>query len=296
MKTFEKKTTGIITAVELKNPGVRVVYWLIFAFLLLISLVCLFPPLWIFMSSFKDIKEFVSTPPTIIPRSFQPEKLATVWKTLEFGRYYLNTFVLAAGDLVFCVVSNGLMGYVLSRLKPRGSTVILTLILWTMMLPTSISTVPLFMTFIDFPILHVNLVDSYLPMWMMAGANAFNILLFKSFFDSIPISYIEAARLDGCTNLGIFGRIILPLSKPIIMVITIFTVTGAWDNFFWPYMVLKKTSMQTVAVEIYKLKVAGMAVDEFMIVLLLSIIPPSIIFLIFQKSIMSGVNLGGIKG
>ncbi|MEG2670553.1 MAG: ABC transporter permease subunit, partial [Oscillospiraceae bacterium] len=153
-----------------------------------------------------------------------------------------------------------------------------------------------FMTFIDFPIFHVNLINTYLPMWMMAGANAFYIMLFKSFFDSIPISYIEAARLDGCSNLGIFTRIILPLSKPLIMVIAIFSFNGAWENFFWPYLVLKDTNIQTVAVEIFKLKVSGIAIDEFMVVLLFSIAPPAIIFIFLQKYIMTGFTLGGIKG
>lgn len=296
MKSFEKKDSGVITANDLKSVHVKIVYWIMFGILAVISLVCLLPPLWVFVSSFKDIKEFVSNPPTIIPRSFQPEKLGAVWEKLNFMKYYLNTFILAAGDLIFCVVANGLMGYVLSRLKPKGTSMIMTLILWTMMLPTSLSTVPLFMTFIDFPIIHVNLIDTYLPMWLMAGANAFYIMLFKSFFDAIPISYIEAARLDGCSNLGIFGKIILPLSKPLLMVISIFSFNASWENFFWPYLVLKDTNMQTVAVEIYKLKVGGIAFDEFMIVLLFSIAPPVIIFIFLQKYIMTGFTLGGIKG
>ncbi|MEG1441745.1 MAG: carbohydrate ABC transporter permease, partial [Oscillospiraceae bacterium] len=118
MKCFQKKDSGVITSTDLKSVHVKIAYWVMFGVLILISIVCLFPPLWVFMSSFKDLKEFVSSPPTIIPRSFQPEKLAIVWEKLNFMKYYLNTFILAIGDLVFCVVANGLMGYVLSRIKP----------------------------------------------------------------------------------------------------------------------------------------------------------------------------------
>lgn len=279
---------------DFKSKSAKIGYVCMAAALLIIGAICVFPPLWIFMSAFKNIKEFLAIPPTIFPHTFEPEKLPMVWNRLHFGRYYLNSFMLAAGDLAFCIVSNGLAGYVLSRLKPRGTKVFMFLILWTMMLPTTTSTVPLFMTFIDVPYLHLNLSDTFWPMWLMSGANAFNVLLFKNFFDSIPMSYLEAARLDGCSNLGIFGRIILPLSKPILIVVSIFSFNGSWENFFWPYLVLKDKSNMTVAVQVFQLK--SLPVDEYMIILLLSIIPPAIIFCIFQKYIMGGINLGGVKG
>ena len=165
---------------------------------------------------------------------------------------------MALGELVFCILSNGIAGYVISRLKPKGSALFFTIILWTMMLPSSISMVPLFMTFMDFPYLHVDLLNSYIPMWLMAGANAFYVLLFKNFFDTIPMSYVEAARIDGCSDVGIFARIILPLSKPILMVVTIFSINGSWESFFWPYLVIREKQLDTVAVQLFKMKNAGL--------------------------------------
>ena len=157
--------------------------------------------------------------------------------------------------------------------------------------------VPLYMTFVDMPLIHTNLTGSYMPIWMMAGANAFNVFLFRNFFNGIPIDYVEAASLDGCSNLGIFLKIILPLSKPIIMVVTIFTVVGAWGNFMWPYLILSNTTFEPVSVMLYKLSSAGnMSADKYLIVLMLSIIPMIVVYAIFSKQIMGGVDIGGIKG
>ena len=296
MNSFEKKHTGLLSSLDLKSGRVQLGYWIMFAILVMMSAVCIFPPFWIFVSSFKDIKEFLSVPPTIIPQSFHPEKLPKVWGKLNFQRYYLNSLYSTLGVWFFSITVNGLTGYVLSRLKPRGSRFVFTLILWTLMLPTSISLVPLFKTFIDFTFLHINLTNTYLPMWFIAGANAFNVLLFKSFFDSIPITYLEAARIDGCGSFGIFFKIIVPLSMPILMVVSIFSITGAWEDFFWPYMVLKNPQMYTVAVAIYQINRSVIQIDEYMIVLFLSIIPPAVVFMLFQKQIMSGISVGGIKG
>ena len=135
-----------------------------------------------------------------------------------------------------------------------------------------------------------------MPMWLMKGANAFNVLLFKSFFDSISISYIEAARIDGCTDLGIFRRIILPLSRPVVATVAIFSFNTSWAEFLWPYLVLKSKTLYTVPVQIFRMKSAGFLMDQYVIVLLFAMIPSMIMFMLFQKQIMNGVSIGGIKG
>ena len=122
-------------------------------------------------------------------------------------------------------------------------------------------------------------------------------MLFKNFFNGIPISYIEAARIDGCTDFGIFGRIILPLSKPIIVVVAIFCVTGQWGNFMWPYLILGNTEKEPVAVMLYSINQFGaLKQNEYMLLLMVSIVPVFIVFAIFSKQIMGGVNMSGLKG
>ena len=298
MSRFANKRSGIINSMDLKRPQVRFLYWLIFFLLILLVLICVLPPLWVILSSMKDLKEFLQVPPTIIPKTFHPEKLAQVWKMLDFGKYYLNTLILAAGNVVFSITLNGLAGYVLSRLKPKGSTLVFTLMLWTLMLPNSVSMVPVFKNIVNVPLLHINLTDSYIPMWLMAGASAFNVMVFKSFFDGIPKSLIEAARLDGCSDLGIFFRIVVPLSIPVLMTMLILTVDGTWKNFFWPYLILRNQDMYTVMVKIFTMGGSGSnyTIDLQMIALTFSIIPPVILFLFFQRYIMEGFTLSGIKG
>lgn len=296
MKAFKTKETGLITSLDFKQRHVRIGYWVMFAAVFIIAIIFLFPAAWIILSSFKDVKEFLSTPPTLLPHSFHPEKLAEVWNKMNISRSYINTMIVACGDMFFAIVINGLAGYVISRLKPKGSSLFFLLVLWSMMLPTSVSLVPLFMTFLDFPVAHFSMMDTYIPMWIMKGANAFNVLLFKSFFDSISISYIEAARIDGCTDLGIFRRIILPLSKPVVVTVAIFTFNGSWAEFLWPYLILKTKDLYTVPVQIFRMKTAGFLMDQYVIVLLFAMIPTMIMFLLFQKQIMHGVSLGGIKG
>ena len=125
-----------------------------------------------------------------------------------------------------------------------------------------------------------------LPLWMMAGTNAFNIFLFRNFFNGISMSYIEAARLDGCSELSAFFRIILPLSKPIVAVVAIFSIIGSWGNFLWPYLVLDKGN-RTISVLLYELTTGTTVLknNELMLLLILAAIPPIIVYIIFSRQI-----------
>lgn len=298
MKKWSKKEKGAIMPIELKNTKTKVIYFINLSILVLIALVCILPVLWLVLTSFKTVKEIYAVPPTIFPKNFDIGKIGRVWKKVNFIKYYANSFLMCGGDILFDVAISGLAGYVLSRLRPRGIKGIQLIIFWTMMVPTTVCMVPLFKTFLDLPFLHKSLVDSYLPMWIMAGANTFNMLLFKSAFDSISKEYVEAAQIDGCSNLGIFVRIILPLSLPIIMVVMILDFTGAWGDFLYPYLLLQNKDLYPVSVKIYDLKVSGggLLIDEYMMILFFSVIPPIILFIFFQKQMMNGVSFSGIKG
>ena len=297
-KAKDAQSTGIISRFDMRSPYVRILYGFIWFCMILAVLVCFLPPIWVMTSALKDSREFFTVPATIIPRSWHPEKLWDTWKMLSFGKAYLNTATVLTGSLVVSLICNGMLGYVLSRLRPRGAKLVLSLVLWTLMLPQSVSQVPLFKNFLSLPLLGYNITESYLPMWILAGANAFYVLVFKSFFDGIPQSLIEAARLDGCNNLSIFFRIMMPLSKPVLMVIAIFTINASWSDFFWPYLVLgSRTELYTVMVKIfYMAGSTGYSEDIQVVALIFTIIPPVILFLFFQKYIMSGFTLSGIKG
>ena len=293
---FKNKEAGALSMVEMNRRSNQCLYWLIFAFLSMVVVVCLLPPIWIFISSFKSLNELLQVPPTLLPKKWDIRKLWEVWNKLNFGRYYLNTLILAMGSVVFSITFNGMAGYVLSCLKPKGSGLILSAILWTMLLPNTLSLVPLYKNMIDFPIFGWNLTDTYWPMWLCSGAGAFTILLFKSFFDGISKSLVEAAKLDGCGNIRLFTSIILPLSKPVIAVNAISTLNGVWGDFLLPYLIIQDPDKRTVMGRIYALsKDINFTQDEHLMSLVFAIIPPIIMFCFFQKQIMYGVNLGGVK-
>jgi multiple sugar transport system permease protein len=299
MKTKKIKDRDITSATletDLKNPSVKIVHILLTIIMLTISLSFIIPVLWVFVSAFKDTKEFLQMPPKILPKSFDLSKVGAVWEKTSLAKAYISTIYMMAGSLVVSLVSNGLAGYVLSRLKPKGSKTIIVAILWSMMLPSGLSMVPLFISFTkEIPLIGVNLLDSYLPLWLMSGASAFNVLLFKSFFDGIPKSYLEAARIDGCSETRIFTRIVMPLSKPVFMSVAIFVFTGGWGSFMWPYLLIKNENMMPIGVRTYILQPA-LPQDEYFMMLIFVIVPPIIFFCIFQKYLMDGVSLGGVKG
>lgn len=291
---FENKDFGIITKVETRYKGMKILYWIMFCILLLTAAICLIPTLWIFSSGLKDTREFYEM--TIIPRTFHPEKFIEIWKRFNFKMYYINSLIQAVGEWGFCIVFNGLTGYVLSRLKPRGGFLVMSLVLLLMMIPNTISMVPLYKTLVDFPIFHFSLLNTYWPLWLSAGANCFNILLFKNFFDTIPSSLIEAAQIDGYSNLRIFFKIVIPLSMPIIAVVSIFSFNASWNSFLWPYLVLTKENLKTVSIFLFCAQGAGYPADQYMIMLIFSMLPPIIIFIFMQKQILGGLSVGGVKG
>lgn len=296
LKTIEKKESGLFSSLDLKSAGYKTAYGIIVLLMLAVAVISVFPVLWVLMSAFKGLDEFLQVPPTIIPRSFHPEKIIKVWNEVSFGKYYVNSVILIIGDVIFSVVINGVAGYVLSRINPKGSRIVFVLIFWTMLIPKTANLIPLFMSFVQIPHTSINITNTYLPMWLMAGANAFNVLLFKNYFSNIPMAYIEAARIDGCSTLGIFARIIAPMSKPIIAVVTIFSVQAAWGQFFWPYLVISDQEKYPVSVILYKLQEADLSVDIYMMVMLFAILPVLVLFTLFSKYIVDGANMSGVKG
>ncbi len=298
MENAKSRKNRLINGMNLNKPAIRLLYRLMFLAAALLALICLFPPLWTILSGFKDLKEFLAAAPTILPHSFHPEKLWLVWNKYGFLKYYMNSVFMAAGDLLFSILFNALFGYALSKIKPKGTPLLVKILFWTVLMPNTVSMVPIYKNIIHFPLLHTSLINTFLPMWFMSGANAFFVLLFKGFFDGIPTSLIEAADLDGCGMAGIFARIMLPLSKPIIFVVAIFTLNGSWANFFWPYMTINELNMKTMMVRLFDLSlISRVTADIRMLAILLAMLPPAVIFLFLHRRIMDGgLNVSGIKG
>ncbi|WP_105615407.1 carbohydrate ABC transporter permease [Vallitalea okinawensis] len=286
---FENKNYGFISQIDLKQKRIQILYSFIMVFGFLIIILCIFPPLWVILSSLKDTKEFYGIPATIIPRSFNPEKLWIVWNSVGFTKYFINSLIVVFGSVVCAMLFNGMLAYAVSILKPKGSKVVFNLVVMSMMIPTTVSMMTLFKNIVD-----VKLLNSYIPLMLGVGANAYFCILYKQFFDAIPKSYIEAARIDGCSKLKIFTHIITPMSKAVNTVITIFALNAAWSDFLMPYLILRKENVKTVMVKLFSMSTFP---DDYIVVsLFFTIVPPVILFSIFQKNMINGIQLGGIKG
>ena len=148
---------------------------------------------------------------------------------------------------------------------------------------------------VNFPILHINLINTPWPLWIMAAGGPFTVIWFKGYFDTIPSSIVESAKLDGASNITIFMKIIMPIAKPIILTQAIMTFNSAWQDYFWPMILLKEKDVQTIMVRVLAMQ-GSLAVDEQMVMLTLVMIPPIIFFIIIQKHLVGNMNEGGVKG
>ena len=291
MFRVKSKENGIITYSDLKKPSVRFFYYVLFVVCILVTLIAIAPPVWVFLSSFKDIKEF-TLDPTLLPKSFDFSKFIKTWNDLKFVKYYINSFYSVAGSVVCAVVFNGLLAYAISILKPKGSKFIYALILGSLMVPATTSVVPLFIN-----LSKMGLNGTFYPLWLSIGANAFFIVLYKQFFDTLPTSVIEAARIDGCSNWKIFFKIVMPLSKPITMVIAMYAVNAAWSDFLLPYLLLNNSGHETIMVRLFQFRTSIKATDvEVLRAIVFAIIPPIILFSLFQKQITQSNTHSGVKG
>lgn len=296
MKAF-KNMCGALTVCEMKKPRYRILYWTMFAILLIFAVgICLFPVVWILLAGFKDANEIYAIPATLFPKHFHISKLGEVWTKLHIYEYYFNTTYMSLVSVVFTLVVSGLAGYVLAKVRPAGTRFINTVVFWLMLVPTTMSTVPLYMTFKDFPIFHFSMLNTYWPIWLMNAAVPFNIILFKNYFAGIPNAIIEAGKIDGLGEVGIFRWIMVPMGQPIFLVVGLFTFMGAFGNFFWPYILINDESKTVLAVQLYKLKSSTYTLDYQLLAILFSVLPLLVLYAIFQDKIISGMNLGGVKG
>jgi multiple sugar transport system permease protein len=236
-----------------------------------------------------------SVPPTMFPSSFDFTVIPKVWNKVKFGSAFLYSGIIIVGSVAMDVSLNGLAGFVLSKVKPKGSAILDTLIFWIMMMP-SMGIVTGYMNMIDFTPLHLNLTGTFWPMWLGAGVSAFNIFLFRNTFNSISSAYYEAARIDGCSSLGAFFKIFIPLGKPTFMVAIIANIMGSWGNYMSPLLYLNGTEMIPVALKLFKLTSFGLMKNEEFMVLTIAIIVPVALFAIFSRQIMGGADSSGVKG
>ncbi len=286
----------LASPMALRSPRGRFIYWTIFAVTLaLFVFAFLFPIYWMVTGAMKSTPELVGNPPTVIPHQWHPGNYATAWSEMSLGRYMLNTVLQAGGAWVLQVVLCTAAAYALSKLKPLFGQVIMGGVLATLMVPAQALVVPKYLTALDVPLVHVNLLNSPLAIWLPAAANAFNLYLLKRFFDQIPNDLMEAAALDGAGPLRTLVSIVLPMARPVLGVVSIFAVVAVWQDFLWPLLVFTDGSKQPISVGVQQLA-ANLPLDETLAALVLASVPLVAVFLIFQRHIIAGLSAGSVKG
>ena len=289
-RNYQHKEDGVIRFYDVKSGKTK--FWIVVIFVIccLMALIALFPVFWLVCSSLKNLTEYLSTT-QILPKAPDWAGWLKTWNDFGFTKYYINSGISVLGGVICAVFFNGLLAYVLAILKPVGHKIVLALVMWCLLIPPTTSFVALFVN-----IKKIGLTGSFIPLWLSMGANAYWVILFKNYFESLPKDFIAAARLDGCSDFQVFTRIILPLSRPILVVVAIFAICAAWSDFLMPYLLLSGTDKETVMVKLFSFQnsIKTNQIDVIRAVLY-SIIPPTILFALFQKQIMGGVMSGGIK-
>lgn len=278
---------------ELRNPSTMIVYRVWGAVTILGAFVTMIPFVWMIITSLLPSK-FVFAPVSQVFTNitFDFAYFKKAWEITPFTRYFFNSFLVAVLVVTGQVFISAMAAYAISKLKPSGYKVVLLLFMSTMLIPFETTTIPLYLFMRDFTIpfvMKTNLLNTYWALILPALANAFNIFIFKSFFDKLPNDFIEAARVDGYTELGIFFKIILPVSKPILIVMAILNFVNIWNSFFWPLIVVNEPEIYTLMLGIYKIIEEGQPWNVVMAAVTISMVPTILLFALFQKQIMKGV-------
>ncbi len=266
--------------------------------LLLVGLIVLGlgPILWLAKSAITPTNDTITHPMALFPHGFAWDNLRVAWSEVHVGRYFWNTIIIALGSWFTQIVVATTGGYALSVLRPRYARFITGLLLMTLFVPAVVLLVPLYIEIVHPPLIHHSFIDSYWAIWLPAGASAFNVIIVKRFFDNLPREIFEAARIDGAGPFTLFYKIVLPMSRPILGVVSIFAVLASWKDFLWPLLVLSDPNKQPLSVRLPTIQ-SQTELGVFLAAMFIACLVPIAGFLIFQRSFLRGSGLSGaVKG
>jgi multiple sugar transport system permease protein len=291
-------TRTLISDSALRHGRGRAVYLTVLGVTMVAFLLVFFFPLyWMVTGALKAPAELARAKPTFVPRSWEPSNYAHAWSRLDIAHYFLNTVFYAVGGWLVQLIVDVSAAYALSKLRPVLGKLVLGMMLASLMLPAAALLVPTYLTVSSVPIVHVNLLNSPWALWLPGAANAFNVYVLKRFFDQIPDDLLDQAALDGAGRLRILRSVVIPLSRPVLAVVSIFAVIGMWKDFLWPLMVLQDPKSQTLSVAVSRLSETGrVPLDEMMAGLVIASVPMIVIFLLFQRHVLNGLSAGSLKG
>ena len=271
------------------SPIEQIVVHAVLFIWLLISVI---PFVWMVSTSFKGPGEIFVFPPKWIPRSPTFQNYIDLFQEVNFGRPFLNSVIVSLSTTFLSVLIATMAGYGFAKFNFKNKNVLFLVILGTIMVPGQITMIPVFLL-----LTQINLLNTYWGLILPAIANAFNIFFMRQFISGIPDELLEAAKMDGAHEGWIFFRVILPLARPAMAAITIFTFTGSWNNFLWPLIIATDESMYTLPVAVSVL--GGQYTENIAMQMagsVIVILPLIIVFLFTQRYFIKGITFTGLKG
>ncbi|WP_210366161.1 carbohydrate ABC transporter permease [Bacillus sp. REN3] len=248
------------------------------------------PFIWMILSAFKPESEVMQLTPSLLPKDFTLENFQNLFLNMNFSMYLKNTLIVVMWSFVGLFL-NAMAGYGFAKFDFKGRNKLFFLVLATMMIPGQVTMIPVYLI-----LNQMQLTNTMAGIVLPGLVGAFGIFLFRQFMSTIPDELLEAARLDGASELRVFWQIVLPMSKPILAVQGILTFIAGWNSFLWPLIIANDESLYTLSVGLALLKgqyggnfALQMAGSTFMVV------PIIIIFMFFQKHIIDGYTISGMK-
>ena len=263
----------------------------VYGILIVLSISTLLPFLWMLLTSFKPIEEVTNLSP--IPKRWQPQNYLEVGNQAKFfGRYYLNSLFVAAWVTFLTLLTSSMAAFSFARLTWPGRNQVFTLYLATMMIPGVVTMIPNFAIMVQ-----LRLLDTYQGLIVPAAFSAFGTFMLRQFMLGIPKALDEASVIDGAGAWKVFFEVILPLARPGLITLAIFTFLGNYGSLFWPLIMIKSEAMRTLPIGIVAFDSSyNKATHLMMAASVMSLLPPMALFIAGQKYLVSGIQLGAVKG
>ncbi len=259
--------------------------------LFFLALITLTPVVWMVSASFMIPGEASTTPLHFFPAHPTLEHYQVLTERLHIGRYFLNSLIIASAVTLISLLFNSMAGFVFAKYQFPGRDKLFRLLLAGMIVPAQVTMLPLFLM-----LKTMGLVNTYVGVIIPGLASIFGIFLIRQFAGSIPDSLIEAARIDGASEFKVYRSVVLPLCKPILLTLALFTFMGTWNDFMWPLIIMTDNANYTLPVAIANLKGEHLLDLELMMAgSVVTILPVLILFLAFQRHYVRGIMVGGVK-
>ncbi|HSM24322.1 MAG TPA: carbohydrate ABC transporter permease [Anaerolineaceae bacterium] len=265
---------------------------LVYVALLLAAFICLLPYYWMVSSAFKTEVNIFRLPIQWFPDPINWMSFVKGWQAQNFPRYFFNSFFVSIAITVGTLIFASLAGYSLAKFKYPGRNIFFIIILSTMMLPLEVTMVPLFLLIKNF-----DWQNSYSGLIVPFMVEGFGVFLMRQYILGIPRDLLEAARMDGASEIRIFGQIVMPLCTPALAALGVFTFREAWDMYIWPLIIISKDDLYTVPLGISLfMGNYGTAWDQLMAIATVGTLPMIILFFLLQRAFIQGITMTGIKG